>query len=47
LGFFLAVGLVNAWRGSLRMISSIRRSASVPSVCPFADASAKCRRASW
>ena len=40
LGFFLSVGLVNARRGSLRMISSIRRSASVASVCPCADASA-------
>ena len=47
LGFFLLVGLVNAWRGSLRKISSIRRRALVASVNPCADASAKNRRASW
>ena len=34
LGFFLPVGLVNAWRGSLRMTSSTRRRASVALVCP-------------
>ena len=40
LGFFLPVGLVNAWRGSLRMSSSTRRRASFAWVCPCADASA-------
>ena len=46
LGFFPPVGLVNAWRGSLRMISSTRRRASVAWATPCADASAKSRRAS-
>ena len=46
LGFFLPVGLVNAGRGSLRMISSTRRRASVAWASPCADASAKNRRAS-
>ena len=37
--FFLPVGLVNAWLGSLRVISSTRFRASVASALPCADAS--------
>ena len=40
LGFFLPVGLVNAWRESSRMISSTRFRASVAGLSPCADASA-------
>ena len=40
LGFFLPVGLVNAWRGSLRMTSPTRLIASVASASPCAAASA-------
>ena len=47
LGFFLPVGLVNAWLGSLRMTSSTRRRASAASASPCAAISAKSRRASW
>ena len=40
LGFFLPVGLVSAWRGSLRMTSSTSLRASAARAWPCADASA-------